>query len=122
MRTACGWPWLVIFVYLLSLPVAHLRDAPRRQLVVTGIVQGYIKKLLRAPPGSFTYSAYSTITLDLGLTSYRKDKWMALHSCMSLYSENYLNMVITMSKMCRVIFPYLLLVSLFMINYQLSLT
>ena len=27
---------LVIFVYLLSLPVAHLNDAPRRRLVVTG--------------------------------------------------------------------------------------
>ena len=27
---------LVIFVYLSSLPVAHLSDAPRRQLVVTG--------------------------------------------------------------------------------------
>ena len=28
--------WLVIFVYLSSLPVAHLSDAPRRRLVVTG--------------------------------------------------------------------------------------
>ena len=27
---------LIIFVYLSSLPVAHLSDAPRRQLVVTG--------------------------------------------------------------------------------------
>ena len=26
----------IIFVYLLSLPVAHLSDAPRRLLVVTG--------------------------------------------------------------------------------------
>ena len=28
--------WLVIFVYLSSLPVAHLSDAPRRRLVVMG--------------------------------------------------------------------------------------
>ena len=28
--------WLVISVYLLSLPVTHLSDAPRRRLVVTG--------------------------------------------------------------------------------------
>ena len=28
--------WLVISVYLSSLPVAHMSDAPRRQLVVTG--------------------------------------------------------------------------------------
>ena len=28
--------WLVICVYLSSLPVAHLSDAPRRRLVVTG--------------------------------------------------------------------------------------
>ena len=27
---------LIIFVYLSSLPVAHLSDAPRRRLVVTG--------------------------------------------------------------------------------------
>ena len=28
--------WLIISVYLSSLPVAHLSDAPRRRLVVTG--------------------------------------------------------------------------------------
>ena len=28
--------YLIIFVYLSSLPVAHLNDAPRRRLVVTG--------------------------------------------------------------------------------------
>ena len=27
---------LIIFVYLSSLPIAHLSDAPRRRLVVTG--------------------------------------------------------------------------------------
>ena len=33
-----GWnlAWLIISVYLSSLPVAHLSDAPRRRLVVTG--------------------------------------------------------------------------------------
>ena len=34
-------PSLVISVYLSSLPVSHPSDAPRRRLVVTGIVQGY---------------------------------------------------------------------------------
>ena len=29
-------PFLIISVYLSSLPVAHLSDAPRRRLVVTG--------------------------------------------------------------------------------------
>ena len=28
--------WLVISVYLSSLPIAHLSDAPRRRLVVKG--------------------------------------------------------------------------------------
>ena len=28
--------WLIIFVYLSSIPVAHLSDAPRRRLVFTG--------------------------------------------------------------------------------------
>ena len=31
-----GWLFWIIFVYLLSLLVAHLSDTPRRQLVVTG--------------------------------------------------------------------------------------
>ena len=59
---------LVISVYLSSLQVAHLSDAPRRRLVVTGIVQGYRTKLLRALSGSLTCSLYSTVTWDLGLT------------------------------------------------------
>ena len=58
--------WLVISVYLSSLPVAHLSDAP-------GIVHGYSSKLLRAPPGFLTYSVYSTVTRDLGLKSHPKD-------------------------------------------------
>ena len=52
--------WLLISVYLSSLPVAHLSDAPRRRLV-----QGYRTKLLRAPPGSLTCSMYSNVTRDL---------------------------------------------------------
>ena len=57
---------LVISVYLSSLPAAHLSDAPRRRLVVTG-------DSARIPPGSLTYSAYSTVTRDLGITSHPKD-------------------------------------------------
>ena len=57
--------WLVIFVCLSSLPVAHLSDALRRRLVVRGIVQGYRTKLLRIPPGSLTCSVYDTVTRDL---------------------------------------------------------
>ena len=66
---------LIIFVYLSSLPVDHLSDAPRRRLVVTGIVQGY-----RAPPGSLTCSVYSTVTRYLGLKSHPKDNWPARES------------------------------------------
>ena len=62
---------LVISVYLSSLPVAHLSDAPRRQLVVTG--DSARTKLLRIPPGSLTCSAYSTVTRDLSLTSHPTD-------------------------------------------------
>ena len=65
-----GW---VISIYLSSLPVAHMNDAPRRRLVVTGDSAGYRTKLLRIPPGSFTRLVYSTVTQDLGLTSHPKD-------------------------------------------------
>ena len=65
-------PELVISVDLLSLAVAHLTEAPRRQLVVTGDCQGYRTKLLRALPGSLTCSVYSTIIRDLGLKSHPK--------------------------------------------------
>ena len=65
--------WLVICVYSWSLPVAHLSDAPGRWLVVTGDSARYRKKLLRIRPGSFTCSAYSTVTRDLSLTSHPKD-------------------------------------------------
>ena len=44
---------VVISVYSSSLPIVHLIDAPRRRLIVTGIVQGYRTKLLRVLPGSF---------------------------------------------------------------------
>ena len=67
----------IIFVYLSLLPVAQLSDAPRRRLVVTGIVQGYKTKLLRAPHGSFTCLAYSSVTRDLGLRSHPINKcWL----------------------------------------------
>ena len=56
----CDSVWLVISVYLLLLPVAHLSDAPRRHLDVTGNSARIQDKLLRAPPGSLTCSAYST--------------------------------------------------------------
>ena len=45
------YAWLVIFVYLSSLPVAHLSDAPRRRLVVTGDSARIQKELLKASPG-----------------------------------------------------------------------
>ena len=45
-------------VYLSSLPVTHLSNAPRRRLVVTG--NSARMKLLRAPPGSLTCLWYST--------------------------------------------------------------
>ena len=65
--------WLVISVYLSSLPVARMSDVIRRRLVITGEVQGYRTELLRAPSGSLTYSACSTVTRDLGLKSHPKD-------------------------------------------------
>ena len=45
---------LVISVYLSSLPVVHLSDAPRRRIVVTGDsarIQDETTELLRIPPG-----------------------------------------------------------------------
>ena len=56
---------LIIFVYLSSLPVAHLSDAPpppRKRLVVTG--DSGRTKLLRIPPGSLTCSVYSTVSSE----------------------------------------------------------
>ena len=63
---------LFISVYLSSLPVAHLSDAPQK--TVSCYRQGYRTKLLRILPGSLKHSAYSTVTWDLGLTSHAKDK------------------------------------------------
>ena len=45
---------------------------PSDGYLLRGIVQGYRTKLLRAPPGSLTCSAYSTVTRDFGLTSHPK--------------------------------------------------
>ena len=61
---------LVIFVYLSSLPVAHLSDAPRRRLVVTGDSARVQDETVE---NFFTRSVYSTVTRDLGLTSHPKD-------------------------------------------------
>ena len=72
-RAAVNYCLKVISVYLSSLPVAHLSDAPRRRLVVTGDSARYRTKLLRILPGTLTCSAYSTVTRDLGLTSHPKD-------------------------------------------------
>ena len=83
--------WLVISVYLSSQPVAHLSDAPRRRLVVTGIVQGYRTKLLRVPPGSLTCSTYSTVTRDLGLTSHPTDKGHVLRRLNLSYMTHHLS-------------------------------
>ena len=66
--------WLVVFVNLSSLPVAHLSDAPQKTVsCYVGIVQGYSTKLLRAQLGSLTCSMYSTVTRDIGLKSHPKD-------------------------------------------------
>ena len=53
---------LVGYFGLSSLPVAHISDNPRRQLVVTGDSAWIKDKLLRVPPGSLTCSAFSTVT------------------------------------------------------------
>ena len=60
---------LVIFVYLPSLPVAHLSEAPEDGQLLRGIVQGYSTKLTRILPSSLTCSAYSTVTRDIGNVS-----------------------------------------------------
>ena len=44
-----------------------------QKTVIRGIVQGYRRKQLRALPGSITFSAYSTVTRDLSLSSHPKD-------------------------------------------------
>ena len=61
---------LVTSVYLSSLPDA---PTPKDGYLLRGIVQGYRTKLLRAPPGSLTCPAYSTVKRDLGLMSHPKD-------------------------------------------------
>ena len=70
--------YIVISVYLSSLPVAHLSNAPPppRRLVVTGDgakIQEETTESSAWPPGSLTCSEYITVTRDLGLTSHPKD-------------------------------------------------
>ena len=49
-------------MYLSSLTVAHLSEALRSWLVVTGDSARIQQKIQRAPPGSSTYSVYITVT------------------------------------------------------------
>ena len=66
--------WLVGYFRLFIVATGCPSDnAPRRRTVVTGIVQGYRTKQLRAPSGSSTCSVLSAVTWDLGLKSYPKD-------------------------------------------------
>ena len=62
----------LVSVYVSSLPVAHISDASRRRLVVTG--DSARAKLGRAPPDSLTCSVYSNVTRDFGLKFHPKDK------------------------------------------------
>ena len=63
--------WFLISVYSSWLPAWA---TPQKDCqLLRGIVQGYRTKLLRAPPGSLTCSAYSTVTRDLGLTFHPQD-------------------------------------------------
>ena len=62
---------LFVSVYLLSLPFAHLSDAPRRRLVITrdsARIQDATTQ-----PGSLTCSVYSTVTRYFGFKSHPKD-------------------------------------------------
>ena len=61
--------WLLIYVCLLSLPVARLSDASRRRLVVTGDSARIQHETTRALPGSLM----CLVTRDLGLKSHPKD-------------------------------------------------
>ena len=68
-----GTVWLVVSIYLSTLLVVRLSDAPRRWLVVMDDSSRYRTKLLRAPPGSLTLLVYRTVTGDLCLMSHPKD-------------------------------------------------
>ena len=63
--------WLIISVYLSSLPVAHLGDAPRRLFVVTGD-SARIQDETTENSALFFY-VFSTVTRNVGLTSHPKD-------------------------------------------------
>ena len=69
-KDCLGNGWLVISIYLLSPPVTHLSDAPRKWLVVT---RDSARIQNKTTPGSLMCSAYSTVTQDLGLMSHPKD-------------------------------------------------
>ena len=58
---------MVISVYLSSLPVAHLRDAPRRRLDVTGDSERIHDETTES--STWFFNVYSTVTRDLDLKS-----------------------------------------------------
>ena len=65
---------LVISVYFSLLPVAHLSDTPRRQLVVTGDSASIQDETTESFAWfSNVLGVYSNVTRDLGLMSHPKD-------------------------------------------------
>ena len=68
---------LFISVYLSWLPDAHLSDAPKRQLVVTGDNARTQDEITKSSAWFFN-SVYSTVTRDLGLKAYPKDKLVVI--------------------------------------------
>ena len=60
---------LLVSVYLSSLPVAHVSDAPRRQLVVTGDSARIQDETTDSSAQFLRARLESTITGDLGLKS-----------------------------------------------------
>ena len=65
-----------VYLHVSSLQVAHLSVAPPPPppggYLLWRTVPGYRTKLLRAPPGSLRWSAYSTVIWELGLKSSKR--------------------------------------------------
>ena len=59
--------WLVISLYLSSLPIAYLSDAPRRRLVVTRDSARIQNETTESSACSLACSLYSTVTREFGL-------------------------------------------------------
>ena len=66
---------LVISVYLSSLPVAHLSDAPSRRLIVTGDSAMIQDETTENSVLFFNVLGVAAVTRDLGLTSHPKDNY-----------------------------------------------